>query len=115
MQSVSSGAVASYARKYNYVRVEYNGTSVTVTNNLGRSDLRIEIICLGSGETFSYVLRQSLSSSSTPQSITSYNGRVPSSYDSMFVTIMDNNGFVIGSGIIGNLGGSNTGGILVYC
>ncbi len=114
MQSVTSNAVAQYARQNLYVGCSFNGTTITVINNLGRSDLKIECIGQKDGETFSYVLRTTLSSNNTPQTISSYSGRQLNQYDMCIVNIINNNNYVIGSGIIANIN-SNQMGLNIFC
>lgn len=114
MQSVTSGAVYDYARQNLYVSCSFNGTTVTVINNLERSDLKIECIGVKNGETYSYVLRTTLSSNNTPQTISSYSGRQLNQYDMCVVNIINDNNTVIGSGIIANIN-SNQMGLTVFC
>ena len=107
MQSVSSGAVYNYAKKL-YVKCSFNGTSISVTNNLNRSDLQIECIGLvANGEIFSYVLRTNLNQSETAQTITSYGGRQLQYYLMCFVNIViKTTNHIIASGVIANVVGN---------
>lgn len=114
IQSVSSNAVAQYAKQNLYVNCSFNGSTITVINNLGRSDLKIECVGQKDGETFSYALRTTLSSNNTPQTISSYGGRQLNQYDMCVVNIINNNNTVIGSGIIANTN-SNQMGLDIIC
>ena len=116
MQSVSSSAVANaLSNKADnlYVECSFNGTAITVTNNLHRTDLAIEGITMNGGSTFSYFFRTTLSETENPQSITSYGGRQLQDYDTCFINIWKNND-CIASGLIANIV-SNTMGLRILC
>ena len=103
-QPATSGAISNYAKQNLYVECTIsNGTSITLVNNLGRSDLKIEMIGQKDGETFSYLLKQTLSSSSSPQNLSSYSGRQLNNYDVLMVNVYEGNSYVIGSGMIANI------------
>ena len=110
MQSVSSNAVYNYAKQNLYVECTFSGTSITVTNNLHRTDLCIEGICFVSGSTYSYFFRTLLNNTEAEQSITSYGGRQLQDYDMCFINIYEGgvNGLdCIASGFIANISGNN--------
>ena len=114
MQTVTSDAVYKYAKRDLYVECAFNGTNITVTNNLGRSDLKIEGICLGSnGSTYSYFFQTALNNTETLQSITSYGGRQLQDYDCCMINILKDN-YIIASGMIANIT-SNSMGLIVHC
>ena len=113
MQSVTSGAVAKYARQNLYVDCNMNGTNILVTNNLHRTDLKIEGIGFKSGSPYSYFFRTTLNETESEQTITSYNGRQLSEYDMCMINIYQDNN-CIGSGIIANVV-ANQMSIRVHC
>lgn len=113
---ITSGAVASaLSNKADnlYVECSFNGTAITVTNNLHRTDLAIEGIIMNDGSTFTYFFRTTLSETENPQSITSYGGRQLQDYEFCFINIWKNND-CIASGVIANIV-SNTMGLRILC
>jgi len=113
MQSVTSNAVANYARQNLYVDCNMNGTNILVTNNLHRTDLKIEGIGFKDVSTYSYFFRTTLNETESAQTITSYNGRQLSEYDMCMINIYQDNN-CIGSGIIANVV-ANQMSIRVHC
>ena len=113
MQSVTSNAVAEYAKQNLYVDCKFNGTNILVTNNLHRTDLKIEGVIFKNGVTYSYFLRTVLNETESTQTITSYNGRQLSEYEMCMINIYQGNN-CIGSGIIANVV-SNTMGLKILC
>ena len=114
MQTVTSDAVYKYAKQDLYVDCKFNGTNITVMNNLGRSDLKIEGVCLGSnGTTYSYFFQTALNNTETLQNITSYGGRQLQDYVCCMINILKDN-YIIACGMIANIT-SNSMGLIVHC
>ena len=113
MQSVTSNAVAEYAKQNLYVDCKMNGTNILVTNNLHRTDLKIEGIGYKNGAIYTYFFPATLNETEATQTITSYNGRQLSEYEMCMICVYQNNN-CIGSGIIANVSLNNMS-IRVYC